>query len=405
MDVRKIKLKNGATVLYSQKQSYFTYAKYHFLVGSNDETENIYGCAHLLEHMMFNGTKKYPKGKIEEIIEECGGDINACTSEHYTRYYGNVTQDDTVKLFQVLSDMCFNPLLNEEDFDTEKKIVIQELYDRNDDVWNHSFDSYFSKCFGSSAIVGTVGSVTSMKYDDFLDFHKKYYNFNNLIISIVTPIDYDTIIGMLDSVFVEYGIEGVKNENKYIIKDITTNVNEVSDSLDQVKLLTGFLIPKGFDDLTELYTQILGGGMTSRLYKNIREDKKLCYQIFSYSYDIGEKDYIGIGISFNELDKLEEILYNCNMEINAMNKVTNEEFERAKKVNFSSLCKIDEDNSKFVDALINRYEHSMPLSTDERISQLKDISLEDFQDFVEKYCVNQQLYTYSLHGDKVRVVK
>ena len=395
------RLDNGSTLLYSKKEGYFTYLKFHFNVGSNDEPENLRGGAHLLEHMTFNGTQKYPRGRVEEIIEGCGGDINACTSEYYTRYYGNVIVNDTKKLVDVLSDMCFAPTLKEEDFATEKNIVIQELHDREDDVWNYLFDKYFYRCFGSFPTIGSEDSINQMAYNDFVDFHKKYYNFNNLIISIVTPLEIDEVTEMIQSSLSEYKFDNMfKNENRYEITNTQHDIKDVMENLDQTKLLSGFIIPRGYSDFAGLYTQILGGGMTSKLFKNLREEKKLCYNVFSYTQNLGDVDYIGIGISFNDIGKYDEILQNCADEINNMKNVSEAEFDGAKNTLFSNLCKVDENRPQFANALITRHKNNMPLSTDERISQLKKITIDDFNSFVENHCINQQMYTYLLYDDK-----
>ena len=397
MNEKTIILKNGATLLFAQKDSYFTHVSYRFSVGSDDEKDATRGCAHLLEHMTFNGTSKHPRGTIEEIIESSGGDINACTDTTYTKYHGYVMSEDETVLFDILSEMCFAPLLKEEDFNTEKEVVLQELFDREDDVWNYAFDDYFYKCFGSFPTVGSEESIKNMTYVDFMEFYNKYYNFNNLIISVVSPSTDDVIVNILDTLLSKYSPVGEKNDNKYEITNSNTGVKTNSDGLEQSKLLIGFFVPERAIDYINIYNQIIGGGMTSRLFKNLREDKKLCYQVFSHTSDINGQMYLGIGISFNNIDKYDEVMLNCKKEIDGMTNITEAEFNRAKIILKSDLCGMEESGSKLAGSLIGRHRNDLPLSTKERIEQLNTTTIEDFNYFVNKYCINQKLYTYLLY--------
>lgn len=401
MKVKNIDLDCGSKLLYCKRDGYFSYIKFHFNVGSDDEDDNIRGVAHLLEHMMFNGSNKYTKLELSEKIEECGGNINACTSEFYTKYYGNVLSEYTGKLFDILSSMCFEPLLDEDDFENEKNIVIQELHDRNDDIWSYTYDSYFYKFFGIFPTVGIEDVINKITYDDFIDFYKKYYNFNNLIISIVTPLDVDNVKDIVNNILNKYSnIVGCVNSKQYKLNILNTDYNETQYGLEQVKMLTGFLIPPNLNDYSDIYTQILGGGSSSRLFKNIREDKKLCYQVFSYAYNLEVENYIGIGISYNDIDKSNEILQYIRNEISNMSNISFEEFERAKFACISNICHVDEDKDMLCDDIIIRYKNGISLSTEDRIKEIENITLEDFNDFISNYCIDKQLYTYKIYSTK-----
>lgn len=392
------KLDNGATLLYSKKDTYFSYVAFDFKVGSEDEAEDIYGCAHILEHMLFNGTKKFPKGKIEEIIEDCGGYTNAYTSEHNTRYFGKILKNNTKELIEIFSEMCFAPLLKEDDFNSEKKVVMQEMFDRNDDVWNFIYDDYFDKCFGKHQTIGTEYSIKNMTYSNFKDFYNTYYNFNNLVISVVSSLELETIEVLINDILSRYTpISEYVNTNEYMVKDTGNVLIIKEDNCEQDKIITGFRVPKGNMDICAIYSQILGGGMTSKLFKNIREEKKLCYNIFSFKYDLGFEDYIGIGVSFNDSNNTKLIIENINKEIDNMLDVEEEEFNRAKTVYIADLCATDENSQRFMSALITRHNNNMHVSTEDRIAEVENITISDFKNFIKTYCLDNQMYGYWMH--------
>lgn len=395
-----IKLNNGSTLLYTKKESYFSYMSFSINAGSLDENKKQFGCAHILEHMLFNGTNNHKKGEIEKIIESCGGNNNAYTDDRKTVYHGSIMKEDTKLLIDLFLEMLFSPKLDKNDFEDEKNIVIQELNDSLDDPWIKASDYYDYKNFGQIPIIGLEDSIINMGYKDFIHFYNTFYNFENLTISVATPIDVDVIVEMLNNGMLPYNMHGNKNENRHMIGDVTYEVEEISNGDEQSKMLIGFLPDSKNIDMMSLYSQILGGGMTSRLFKNIREDKKLCYQIFSYSDKIFDKNRITIGISFGELDAAEEICYNCVQEINNMINIEQEEFDRAKKMIISDLCKQEETMNGSMKALLYRYDNNLSLSTDERISDINNITIGSFRKFVSESCSGNKFYKYHMFSNK-----
>lgn len=389
------KFDNGLTLIYTQKDSYFTNISFKFNVGSQDESDSTRGVAHLLEHMVFNGSSKYTKEQINELIDEFGGSQNACTAEYYTKYYGEVLSDYTENFLDILFDMCCKPNLTNEDFIKEKEIVIQELHDRADNPWASLYDNHFYKNFDVFPIIGSEDILNNMTHRDFIDFYNKYYNYSNLIISVTTPLVYDVVEYAINGLIDEYShFVGIKNTNERLIYNKSNHVVDINKNADQSKLATSIIIPKEKYDFIEIFSEILGGSMSSRLFNVLREEKKLCYNVSSFLNSYYNTDSCLVSISYSDSDKTDEILDVIKTEVNNMANVTVGEFKRGVKACLSSIYRVSESPSKINNSVISRYERNLPISTEDRIKQIKSITYDDFVKFINDFCVNKEFYTY-----------
>jgi len=348
--------------------------------GSVDELENEAGYFHFVEHMLFKGTKTRTSKDIVESVERVGGIINAVTSREYTSYYISLIRDEMKLALDILADMIQEPLFKTSDINLERSVIIEEIKSYEDSPEDYLYDSYYESYFGNSSIgkniAGTIASVNSVNRERLFRFYKKHYYPSNLILSVSGNTSLKELEPMVETFFLE-GFE--KNQiskpdnnniktnqlnsakskssinkklNKPKSKDfleaksavskgllnhssdiqnsltsdesipITKNFGKIliKRKIEQVNFYLGaegFARTDGNTPSLILASNILGGGMSSRLFQEVREKLGLCYSIqcFPSSYkNIGmtsifcatspNKTNLAVDVILKEIDKI-----------------------------------------------------------------------------------------------------
>ncbi|MEN6328088.1 MAG: pitrilysin family protein [Syntrophomonas sp.] len=282
-------LTNGATLVveeipYLKSAAIGVYIK----VGSRHEKAEIAGASHFIEHMLFKGTPVRTAREIAEGFEKIGGQLNAFTSKEYTCLYARTLDEDMYMAMDIIFDMLFNSSFADKDFNTEKGVIIEEINiyeDTPDDLIHDVFSRSLWKGHAmGSPILGTLDSVSSFERQEIYDFYKACYVPANMVISIAGNIDKDRIKDSIES--------HLKNEQTADVKlsqakpsGLEPFISLVEKDTEQVQLCLGVPGLSYFNPLR--YTQnvmnsILGGGMSSRLFQSIREERGLAYAVYSY---------------------------------------------------------------------------------------------------------------------------
>lgn len=256
--------------------------------GSRNEDISENGISHFIEHMFFKGTKRRSAFNIAECIEEVGGQINAFTGKEATCFYIKVLDSHLNLALDVISDMIFNSVFSEEDIKKEKSVVIEEINMSDDSpedvlsdlhskaIWNNDSISY--------PILGNKENVRSFSRKQILDYIHKYYTPENSVISICGKIDINDIKNRVDNYFGRWDNHNL-DPFTYSIPKFHNNNLFKKKNIEQVHLVFGIQgIENGNDDLYSvlLLSNMLGGGASSILFQKIREEKSLCYSIYSY---------------------------------------------------------------------------------------------------------------------------
>ena len=293
---KKFKLKNGINVIISPiKGTRAITILALFPVGSRYENISLAGASHFVEHLMFKGTTKRPTAlDISRQLESEGARYNAFTGKDYTGYYIKINSKKQELAFDILSDMLFNSKLEEEEITREKGVIVEELrmYEDNPTM---SVDTLFGQTiFGDHPlgrdIGGTIQSVRALNRKQLFDYYKKYYNPSNMVVSIAGAIPKGKQLKKCLSYFEQY--EGkTKNSlkdnfQKYTWsknpKTISDRVGVKTKKLDQAHMILGFPALKQEDKdkyIAAVMTNILGSGMKSRLFIEVRERRGLAYMI------------------------------------------------------------------------------------------------------------------------------
>ncbi|MEL6617590.1 MAG: pitrilysin family protein [Pseudomonadota bacterium] len=253
--------------------------------GARHEAPEQNGIAHFLEHMAFKGTERRTALQIAEAIEDVGGYINAYTSREVTAYYARVLENDVVLALDVIADILLNPTFDESEIEVERGVILQEIgqaLDTPDDVifdWLQE-QAYPEQPLGRT-ILGSTDRVQAFDRDDLARFVGQHYGPEQMILSAAGSVDHDAIVRMAENLF------GHLPSRPGLVADgARFQGGEVrqTKSLEQAHFALAFESPGYRDDAiytAQIYASALGGGMSSRLFQEIRENRGLCYSIFA----------------------------------------------------------------------------------------------------------------------------
>jgi len=203
--MKKTVLKNGLRVIYKEQDTDIVTVNVSVLVGSINETPNIRGISHFLEHMVFEGTLNYSCEELAKEIEQYGGEFNAYTSDDKTNFYVKIHKKHAKKAIEILSDMVINPLFDVKSIKKEKNVVLEEINMVNDEPRNYQWVFFEEMLFSGPFAYPTYGTkktVSKLTKKDLEAYHGRYYVSNNIIVTIVgdcknhlklvTPVYQDT---------------------------------------------------------------------------------------------------------------------------------------------------------------------------------------------------------------------
>jgi predicted Zn-dependent peptidase len=253
--------------------------------GGRHETPQQNGIAHFLEHMAFKGTAKRTSLQIAEAIEDVGGYINAYTSREVTAYYVRVLENDVALGLDVIADILRNPVLDPSEIEVERGVILQEIgqaLDTPDDVifdWLQE-QAYPDQPLGRT-ILGPSERVSNFNRSDLQGFIADHYGPDQMILAAAGAVDHDEIVKLAEKLFGDMPAKPLFQMEPASFKG--GEIRQIK-SLEQAHFALGFESP-GYraDDIyvAQIYASALGGGMSSRLFQEIRENRGLCYTIFA----------------------------------------------------------------------------------------------------------------------------
>ena len=256
------------------------------LTGTRDEPSDQVGISHFLEHLVFKKTKTRNAYQIAKSLESLGGELNAYTTREYTNYHCTVLKEDWKLGLEILADLVCNMDLIKKDFELEKKVILQEIAMSDDADEEIIYDYFFEEIYKNHPlgrqILGQSETIQTMTQKKVIDYYKKYYQGQNLIVSAAGPLDHDELVIESQKFF-----RGRKNFNLPSVRraprwKVARKIFE--KEMEQAHILLGFP-STSFQDKYRfeafIMNSLLGGGMTSRLYQSIREKQGLAYSVFS----------------------------------------------------------------------------------------------------------------------------
>jgi predicted Zn-dependent peptidase len=258
-----------------------------FDVGARDEPDDLAGTSHFLEHLLFKGTPTRSAKEIAEAFDRVGGDVNAFTGKEYTCYYSRVLDDDLPMALDVLSDMLLNSVIDPDEFESERKVILEEIAMHEDAPDELVHDLFYRAMWGGHPlgrpVLGWNNTVGEVARDAVAEYWRRRYSPANLVVAAAGNVHHDALVGRIDALFTQGG--GIKTRRGGSAPRPANGVSVHKRPTEQAHIVIGTEgLSRGHQDrhaLTVLDT-VLGGGMSSRLFQEVREKRGLAYSVYSY---------------------------------------------------------------------------------------------------------------------------
>jgi len=310
---RKI-LKNGMTILFEKRDLPIVSVAFAVRNGGINESKEEKGISHFIEHMLYKGTPTRNSKQIAEEIEKNGGELNGFTTENLTAFYCKMPSKHLYVALEVLGDMVKNPLFKKKELEKERKVIFEEIKMRKDNPQVYVFDEIqrflYENPLGSN-LIGTYETMNSISREKLVKRFKEVYKPNNMILCVVGDANFEEIVK-----FAEKNFGNEKGEvPKFEIKLKNKAKIEKRKGIDQANLILAYHAPLTTDKKTYaavVLSTLLGEGLSSRLFIEIREKRNLAYSIHGgeartkdYAYN-----YIYVGTQKENVEKVKKLILN-----------------------------------------------------------------------------------------------
>lgn len=305
-------------------------------VGTRNEDMSINGAAHMVEHMLFKGTKKRNSREIVEAIENVGGHMNAYTGREVTSYHIHLLKEDLPLALDVLADMVQCSVMPEAEIEQERGVILQEIGMCNDTPDDIIFDHYFESAYPKQAlgapILGTAQIVAKMQRETLMDYVKSFYSPTRLVVCACGNLEHDDFVNRVEKLF-SFLPKGSDDDNKKPASYKGDTQHRSERELEQSHIILGFQGVSRLDEdyyAAQLLSSLFGGGMSSRLFQEVREKRGLVYSIYSFHSAYSDDGQFGVYAGTGP-DKLQELVpVICDQILKLGETIEQEEIKRAK---------------------------------------------------------------------------
>ncbi|MBP9752808.1 MAG: insulinase family protein [Proteobacteria bacterium] len=356
-------------------------------IGARYEKETVNGISHVLEHMAFKGTTTRKSFEIADAIESVGGYLNAYTSRETTAYYTRLLKEHSSLGVEIICDILSNSTFNETELKKEKHVIIQEIGQTEDSPDDIVFDYFQSTCFKDQAmgrsILGPVSNVENFTSHQVKNYMQDHYSTNNMVFAAAGKIDHDRFVEDVENKLSSFKKEATvfKESANYTGGDF-----RLSKELEQAHVIIGLLgVGYGHNDYYRqmLASIILGGGMSSRLFQEIREKRGLVYGISAFASPYTDCGIFSIYAGTGAHEVKELIPLTVTELFKMTGSVSQKELNRAKSQLKASLMMGLESTSNRCERIANQILiHKRFIETSEVIQKIDDIKTTDIQDFM-----------------------
>jgi predicted Zn-dependent peptidase len=302
--------------------------------GSRNEASDEHGISHLLEHMAFKGTKRRDARQIAEEIEAVGGDLNAATSVESTAYYARVLKADVPLALDVLSDILANPTFDADELRREQNVIVQEIgavEDTPDDlVFERLQETAFPKQSVGRSILGTPETVRSFNPARLRGYLSRNYHAPNMIVAAAGAVEHAAVVGEVEKNFASFAGAAAPTPEPAHFRGGTRVETRDLEQVHIALALQG--VPVRDEQLYSLqvFTSVLGGGMSSRLFQEVREKRGLCYTISTFHMPYSDTGLFALYAGTDEADAPELMRVVIDQIGNATETLNDTEIARAK---------------------------------------------------------------------------
>ena len=389
--MEKYRLKNGTTIIFEKNYSKSVAVEVIFKVGSNDESKEISGISHFLEHMLFEGTKKRKNSrKIASEIEKYGAEFNAYTSNDRTAFFIKIINKRFEKALDILSDMVANPLFNKKTIEKEKQVIFKEINLVTDDSRQHQWilfqKTLFEKHPTKNPTYGTIGAIKSLDRKIIDSYYNKHYVPNNMVISIVGNVNH--VKEKIEKYF-----DNLKPKKLALRKNIKEPLQKRKKKfVEKRKTVSSYMI-LGYKSVSRIHkdsyvldviSAILGKGQSGWIFDEIRNKRGLAYQVGVLNENEGDYGYFAVfaGLDKKNIEKTKGIILR---QFRKLNNVGKNDVEEAKSYIEGNHTISMEDNFQKADNIAFWETIKNASLADNYIKNIKRVEINDVKRAARKY--------------------
>jgi len=347
-------------------------------VGTRHEKPEVNGVSHMLEHMAFKGTKRRTALDIAEQIEDVGGHINAYTSRENTAYYARVLKDDQPLALDIIADIIQNSTMDSEEFERERTVILQEINSAEDTPDDVIFDHFQQVAYPDQPlgrpVLGLTDIISDISRETVMNYMGSHYQAPGMVLAASGRVDHDTVVAMARDAFTDLGQGALPERDKAMYSG---GESRKSKELEQAHLLLGFDgMPYNDPDYYAMavFSTLFGGGMSSRLFQEIREKRGLVYSIYSFasSYQDGGMFGIYAGTGEDEMADLAPLI--CDEIKKVQDGVGDSEVARAKaQLKASILMSLESSSSRCEQLARQLLMFNRPLTVEEVVRNIEAV--------------------------------
>ncbi|MFC7551107.1 M16 family metallopeptidase [Pseudoroseomonas wenyumeiae] len=383
--VRLTRLPNGLTVVSETMPRVETVSIGAYVhAGTRDETAAENGVSHFLEHMAFKGTAKRDAAAIAREIENVGGHLNAYTARENTAYYAKVLKEDMPLAADILGDILTHSTFIPEELERERGVILQEIGQANDTPDDIVFDHFQATAFPDQPMgrptLGTEEVIAKMPREALMGYMRHHYGPSRMVVAAAGALEHDDLVAQVKQHFADLPIvdPALGEPARY-----TGGEFREERDLDQVHVVLGFegpAVATKWHYPTMLLSTLLGGGMSSRLFQEIREKRGLVYSIYSFAQPFRDGGVFSIYAGTGEDQAAELVPVTLEELRRVQHDVTLDELDRAKaQLRASVLMSLESTGSRCEQLARQLQVHGRIITPDETKAKIAAVTIEDVQ--------------------------
>ena len=387
LNFRRTTLDSGTTVVTERMSEVRSVSVgFWFDVGSRDESDTLAGTSHFLEHLLFKGTPARSAKDIADAFDAVGGDVNAFTGKEYTCYYARVLDDDLPMALDVLSDMLTSSALDPDEFESERKVILEEIAMHEDTPEELVHDLFYRSMWDGHPlgrpVLGFNRTIGVVQRDDVSAYWRERYSPSNLVVAAAGRVDHDELVERVSGLFAT--APGPRTLRAGAPPETRDGANVYPRPTEQAHIVLGTQgLHRAHPDrhALSLLDTVLGGGMSSRLFQEVREKRGLAYSVYSYRSMFAETGTYAIyaGTTPQNADMVMELI-RSEVASAAAKGISEVELERAKGHLKGSLVLSSEDPASRMNRLgRQQLTTGEILSIDELIERYDSIDMDDIR--------------------------
>ncbi|MEV7012817.1 pitrilysin family protein [Streptosporangium sp. NPDC051022] len=367
-------------------------------IGSRDEAPEHTGASHFLEHLLFKGTPTRDALEISAAIEGIGGEINAFTAKEYTCYYARVLDEDLKLAVDVMADVITSSLITPEDVEAERGVILEEIAMHDDDPSDVVHEQFSSALYGDTPIgrpiLGTVESIKALSRDRIVEYYRRYYLPSHTVVAVAGNVSHERVVELVAAAYERAGALG--GDDQPVAPRIggpevacLSGVTVLDRPTEQANLVLGTAALSRNDDrrfALGVLNAVFGGGMSSRLFQEIREKRGLAYSAYSYTSAYSDTGQFGIYVGCLP-PKIDEVLKVTRAEMAQLiaHGITEEELVLGKgQMRGGLVLGLEDTGSRMSRLGKSELVHEQLMSVDEVLGRIEAVTLDETRELARE---------------------